>query len=69
VVARAGEPSPPVRVAAPDDAFAAELVALLKDPSVAAREGTAGRAWVKAHADRARFTDLLAGRYRRLGES
>ena len=69
VVSRAGEPSPPVRVASSHDAFAADLVALLKDPSVAAREGTAGRTWVKAHADRARFTDLLAGHYRRLGES
>jgi len=66
VVSRAGEPSPPARVAATDEAFAAELVALLKDPAAAGREGSAGRAWVRAHADRACFTDLLAGHYRRL---
>jgi glycosyltransferase involved in cell wall biosynthesis len=56
--------TPPVAQARTDDEFAATLVALLRDPDRAARAGARGRAWVEAHADRARTLAAFAAGYR-----
>lgn len=65
VVARAGTggEAPPARTARTDGEFAAALVELLRDPAIAEAEGARGRAWVEAHADRARSVDALAAGY------
>ena len=55
----------PARVASSDEAFAGEILSLLRDPEQAAREGAAGRDAVLRHADRQRFTEELAGLLRR----
>ncbi len=70
VVARAaadGTPAP-VRAARTDEEFASALVALLRDPAAAEREGARGRAWVEAHGDRQRSFDALAAGYREARE-
>jgi polysaccharide biosynthesis protein PslH len=68
VVARAStaELAIPARVASSDEAFAEEILSLLRDPDQAAREGAAGREAVVRYADRERFTEELAGLLRRV---
>jgi hypothetical protein len=61
-------PAPPARTARTDVEFSAALVALLRDPAAAAREGALGRAWVEAHADRRRSVEALASGYREARE-
>jgi glycosyltransferase involved in cell wall biosynthesis len=56
----------PARIASSDEAFADEILSLLRDPDQAAREGAAGRAAVVRHADRERFTGELAGHFLRM---
>ncbi len=64
--AAAGPGTVPARIATSDEEIADALVALLRDPDAASREGRAGRAFVESHCDRSRFTDVLAGHFRRL---
>ncbi len=56
---------PPARVATTPEEFASALVAYLRDAGAAAGDGSCGRAWVEAHADRRDAVAALVAAYRR----
>ena len=56
---------PPARVAATPEEFASALLGYLRDARKAAEDGSRGRAWVEAHADRRRAVAALVAAYGR----
>ncbi|HUM01809.1 MAG TPA: glycosyltransferase [Thermoanaerobaculia bacterium] len=68
--AAAGGTLPPAVTASSSADFASSLVRYLRDPARAASDGSRGRAWVEANADRRHALAALSAAYRRArGES
>ena len=60
---------PPARTAKTDEEFAQAVADYLGDPTKAARDGAAGRAFVEAHADRRASVAALVAAYRAAGSA